>query len=395
MTSVLSENLIKTCQWLIVLSAFAISLPTPIIGITTGLFMIGWLVLLAFSPDIRLSLIKTISKNSVAKISLFLWLLIGAGITWSSASWGEALNIFGKYRELLLIPLMLTLMTRKWSMRILYAFLIGYVISLALSYTQWAGFAPLSRDNLPSGFHTRIQLGTLEAFSLYVCSILLILKTNPNLRNLYIILIGASLFNLLFINTGRSGYIVFALLFFILQFLLWRWKGLVLATLAMALGVLVLYQYSPNLHERVKNTTTEITEINSNLNKENVHARSTLWINAITIIQRNPVFGSGTGSYPIEYKEISNGAGSKNPHQQFLLTWAEQGLLGLLLLLYLLYTQWQTAKAFPQPDRYLAYGFLVTFIVHSLFNSSIMDNLEGHFYALMTVAFWGNEEDMA
>jgi O-antigen ligase len=286
-------------------------------------------------------------------------------------------------------------MTRKWSIRILYAFLIGYIISLTLSYIQWTGYAPLSRDNLPSGFHTRIQLGTLEAFSFYICSIFLIFKTNANLRNLYITLIIITLFNLLFINTGRSGYIVFVLLLFMLQFLLWRWKGLALATLAVILGSFVLYQYSPSFHERIENTIAEITEINTNLNKENVGVRSTLWINAISIIQENPIFGSGTGSYPIEYKKISNGMDSKNPHQQFLLTWAEQGFLGLFLLLSLLYKQWQVAQTFPQPEKYLAYGFLATFIVHSLFNSSIMDNLEGHFYALMTVALWINKEDLA
>lgn len=375
--------------WLIVASSVSISLPTPLLSLTTGLFLVAWLLIGLTGRNFG-ELFQKIWVNPVAKVSLLLWLAIALGMSWSSTTWQEAWNGFGKYRELLLLPLMASLLTEGWGKRVFYGFLAGHIIGMLLSYLQWMGYAPLSKGVMPSGFHSHIPFATFEAFLIYAC--LFLGFHDKARRNLFFLLSIAMLFNLLFINTGRTGFLVLALLALTFMITQWKVKGfiayLVIATLAFGL----LYQYSPTFKKRlIQETTQEIELADVNSNMGTYHLRPTLWKNALLIIQENPLTGFGTGSFLHEYQRIS-GAESKNPHQQFLLTWVELGIGGLFLLCYLLYTQWKTSRHLPAPNQYIAYGFLIAFILHSFLNSSIMDNVEGHFYALMSVALWADDK---
>lgn len=375
--------------WLMIASAAAISLPTPLLSLSTGLFLLTWLLIGVRNHNFR-ELFHSIMAQPVARTALLFWLLIGLGMLWSSASWQEAWDGFGKYRELLLLPLMASLLVDQWSKRIFYGFLAGHVIALVLSYLQWLGYAPLAKGIMPSGFHSHIPFGTFEAFLIYAC--LLLGVYDKTKRSLLFLLSGIMLFNLLFINTGRAGFLVMAVLLFTFMILRWKWRGGAAYIVILLLGFTLLYQYSPTFQKRFVQETTkeiELAEVNSNMG--DYHLRPTLWKNALLLIQENPVTGYGTGSFLNEYERLS-GAENKNPHQQFLLTWVELGLAGLFSLCYLLYVQWKESQKLAKPNQYIAYGFLLAFVIHSFLNSSIMDNVEGHFYALLSVALWTNKE---
>jgi len=73
-------------------------------------------------------------------------------------------------------------------------------------------------------------------------------------------------------------------------------------------------------------------------------------INSWDIIKENPLIGVGTGDYRTEFIKFSdknelslttfrNGVMTYNPHNMYILTLVQFGLIGLLALLYMFYTQ--------------------------------------------------------
>ncbi len=59
------------------------------------------------------------------------------------------------------------------------------------------------------------------------------------------------------------------------------------------------------------------------------------------------------------------------------------GLLGLLIYLGFLASQYYYAKKLPNKEKWLAQGVLLSLIVTSLFNSPLLDHAEGHWFASM------------
>jgi O-antigen ligase len=131
-----------------------------------------------------------------------------------------------------------------------------------------------------------------------------------------------------------------------------------------------------------------------NNSASSIGTRMDYYTNTIKIISKNPLLGVGTGGFEAAYaKEIKGTAvaPSNNPHNQFLLFWAQIGAVGLIAFLYLLWTAWRVAARLPSiTDKLLAQGLLITIITGCLFNSLLLDHAEGLFFAwLMGLLFAG------
>lgn len=383
------ESFLNTARWLVVASAIVVSLPTPLIGLTTGLFLLLWITI-AVKFNCLGKLITNIIKHPIALPSLVLWVFFGLGIIWTSASQAEAWHSFGKYRELLLLPLMISVMDKSWLERVIYGFIIGHSISMALSFFQWFGYFPVT--GMASGFHSHIQFSALEAFAIYATIIMSFRQRDQNKKILLLILAATMLFNLFMVNTGRSGYVVFLSILAMILIIKYQWKGILTFFIAATVSLGILYSMSTPFQQRANSTIAEIKNTKNNLEQASVHARPALWINAIKIIETAPLFGHGTGSFLTEYKKVSPHGESKNPHQQYLLIWAELGILGLGLLFYIYYKQATIAKNFETHEKYLAFGIIATFMSHTLFNSALMDNVEGHFFVVISAVLWSSKK---
>ena len=114
--------------------------------------------------------------------------------------------------------------------------------------------------------------------------------------------------------------------------------------------------------------------------------------NTLVLIGKNPVFGSGTGSFPALYAEQvkdSGGVASRNPHNEFLLIAVQTGMFGLGAFLWLLWQQWRYAPLLPTPmERGLARGLVVTMIIACMLNSALLDHTEGLLYAWLTALLY-------
>lgn len=381
------ERLAFSARCLAVASAFSVPLPAAWISVTTGLFLILWLASGNYAQRWL-----TLRKQPVALISLALFIWMGLSTAWSPASIQASSYDWWLYRELLLIPLLASILdTPKWGIRLLYGFLCGFSIALGVSYLRWFGVLPdMGLLGRYAGFGGHTGFSIMLAFTVWTC--LLLWSQEPGLRFLWLGLGTLSLFNLYFVNTGRTGQFIFLFLPPLFAYERYRLKGLLLGIVTAAALATSVYLVSPSVHQRVEVTFSDIQKFRTSNTNTNDGIRMEFWENTATLIARHPVFGGGMGSFRPEYRAeaLAHGLGethvTPNPHNEYLMVWSQTGLVGLALLLALWGVQCYRANSLGPQIRFLTYGLLVTMIVGDAFNSFILDNLEGHFYALLTAA---------
>ncbi len=110
--------------------------------------------------------------------------------------------------------------------------------------------------------------------------------------------------------------------------------------------------------------------------------------NTLALIRDHPILGVGTGGFVHAYADRVQGTAmqpTRNPHNQYLLTTAEVGVVGLALLLLLFAQQWRCAARLPdERSRTLARGLVLTIMVGSLFNSLLIDHVESLLFAWLS-----------
>jgi O-antigen ligase len=113
--------------------------------------------------------------------------------------------------------------------------------------------------------------------------------------------------------------------------------------------------------------------------------RYMFWRYSLKLIAEKPLLGHGTGSFEKEYQRVASSELflTKNPHNEFLMIGVQLGLLGLLIYIGFLASQYFYAKKLSEKEKWLAQGLLLSLIVTSLFNSPFLDHTEGHWFASM------------
>jgi O-antigen ligase len=103
-------------------------------------------------------------------------------------------------------------------------------------------------------------------------------------------------------------------------------------------------------------------------------------------VREHPVLGVGTGGFIAAYREKIRGTNlpeANNPHNQYLLTAAQLGAVGLLALLGMFVVMWWQAGRLDPPAKIAARGLVLTMAVGCLLNSFLIDHAEGLLFAWM------------
>jgi len=153
---------------------------------------------------------------------------------------------------------------------------------------------------------------------------------------------------------------------------------------------LTAYQTSTQFSDRFDETITNIVKFSENTNKKNsVGQRLTYTINSWEVIQKNPLFGVGTGDFRVEYQKVNmvnspNLPNTHNPHNMYLLILTQLGLLGLVSLMSIFY--YQIKLSFYASNKFIRDVGLtlpILFLVIMLSDSYLL----GHYTTLMFVLF--------
>jgi O-antigen ligase len=385
----MKSNYLKFTQsatlWLIIFASFSIALPTTFMSIAMVLVMIFWVI----SGDYKIKF-ERISSNPAALASIALFCLYAIATLYSSAPWDHRLSFLGKYQKLLLIPLIVSVMyCEKFRQYAMNAFLLSMIMVLIISYLKWLGIVP--HHDIGEGyfvFKGRIAHNIFMSFAMFLM-MYRALASIGLIRATWIILSMLAVLNILFLVNGRTGQVTMMVLIVWFTIETWGVKSLKYWFGLFLLGI-ILHQMMPNFpHSRLMDTKQELADHQPNGNQTSAGLRMEMYKNTITLIKDHPLLGGGTASLESEYEILAKNknftlARVTNPHNQFLLTTQELGILGLTMLVLMWLFHWKASYqiGFAQNNSALR-GLILTIVIGSLFNSLLLDASEGKFYCIL------------
>jgi O-antigen ligase len=374
-----AETLARYCA---IALGFTLPISVAADNVLMGLLLLSWLASGHWSERWQ-----RIRANRVALAALVLFAVMALGLTWSQAPMSQALVYFRKYDDLLLLAILVTVVLdardrRRALLALAAAVAVTVVLSIGikLGLVPTGGFITGTADN-PTVFKKYLSQNIVVAFGCFLFAVLALDAPNRAWRTVWWTLAALAAFNVLFMVQGRTGYVVLPVLALWLLHGVSRWRGLLLAVLAVGVVLGGAYQFSPAFRTRV---TMALGEWNSwqssGRGTGGVGERLEFYDNTVKIIRSHPWFGVGTGDFERAYSEQVAGTDmpvTRNPHNQYLLTAAQTGVLGLAAMLVLFATQWRLARRLPtRSERLLAGGLVLTIMVGSLFNSLLIDHTE-------------------
>lgn len=342
--------------------------------------------------------------NPVYRAALLLFAALLIGTAYGSAVPGDSRLYLLKYLDLALIPVMgwafIDFANRE---RALHSLGIGLALVLLISCALKLGLippAPWLRGTPESQFvvfKDRQTHNILMAFAAYLFVWLACSATTRRVRFAWRTLGALAICNITLIVEGATGYIVLVVLALLFGWHRARVRGL-LITVSMTVCTVVLLSLVPGPFQ------ARVQQIIQELRHEHVDRpaststgyRMEFYRNTLAVIKKNPVFGTGTGSFPAAYAEQVAGTGSvvsKNPHNEFMLITVQTGIVGLAAFIWLLWQQWRHAPQLPTPmERGLAQGLVVMMVLVCLLNSALLDHTEGLLYAWLTSLLYAGIE---
>ena len=370
--------------------------------VLTNLFEVLLVVLVFYDSSLRKRVLLSINDARVFLVMLF-WAWIGLSMLWSHASIDERFGEFWSWRKLILVPICFALFQKESQKRLLMISIV--TICSIFMIATWLGFFGLVElDRVPKHYlENHATQGVLFGGSSLFC--VLLAFERPSWKNvaLFSVLLVGFLANILFISTGRSGYVFLVV---IAGYGAFFWAKNRFQTNVMGAGVaiaiigIILTAFFVN-----ETTQKEINKAFHNIDTAfespkltSMGIRVVMWKNSLELIKAKPLLGSGAGAFKNDYKSLvdgQNGWRSKpidDPHQQYLHIAAEHGLIGLALFLFAV-LGWLFSKIPHNPLFYVAgVAILLGTVANGFANGHFSAFVEGRFFWIVIAAFLANTQ---
>lgn len=372
--------------------ALGASLPvsTALDNILLVVILLGWLIGGRYQEKFAL-----IRSNPVAIAALAMFAVVVAGLAWGNGPLADGMLYLKKYTSLIVIPLLLPLFTDPRDRYYALLALAGSLaLSLIFSYELWMDWIPVmppivGTPDDPSTFKLHIDYSIIMAFGALLFAELARDAKSAWPRLIWGLLSAAAVVNVMLLVKGRTGYILVAAFAMLFLFQLLRWRGAVAAFVLVVVGFGSIYQLSANFQERMKLIVTETHAWKPGVAEQtSVGGRLEFYWTAISIIRDHPLQGVGTAGFAKAYREKVKDTDitpTRNPHNIYLLVTAQFGVLGVAALLFLCVQQWRYAGRLSVPGHaMLARATVLTLVLGGLFNSMIIDHMEGLMFAWLS-----------
>ena len=215
---------------------------------------------------------------------------------------------------------------------------------------------------------------------------------NTQWRWVWFLIAFLSLIDLMYLVGGRTGQII-ALCFVLFLPLFFYGKEAFKYFLIAGISIFLLHkQLEPLMPGRLIDTVQEVSEHKSDEHLTSAGIRLEMYKNTLLLIKESPLIGYGTGALRFEYNKLANTQDTllkdvPNPHNQYLLTFFELGIIGLAAFLFMFYRFWQHSNVIARSDKHTGMylkGVVLTIAIGSILNSLLLDATEGKFYCVLT-----------
>ncbi len=335
----------------------------------------------------------TIRSNKIALSLLVFWLLFTIALFYTEGSYIDAITRWKKHAKFLIAPLFFCLFReRKLSLYTIYLFIAAMLITCFLGYLKFFGIIKINQHlaGATSVFKSHIQTNFLLAYTSFLLLVLSVY--HHKMKFIFILLFLLVSFNTMYLGTGRTGMVIFFCLssFFVFRILSPKW--ILVSSLAIFILPILLFYSSNSFKRRITTVKHDIVKYRNNQPDTSVGLRLSYLFNGIKIIRTNPIYGSGTGSVPVQFKRIERNVilQTNNPHNEYINVGIQIGIIGLIYLMLMFIIQSYYSTKLPSPFNLASQGILVSIIVGCTANSLLMDTTEGHFYVYFITAFFAN-----
>jgi heptosyltransferase-3 len=314
----------------------------------------------------------------------------------------SGLRSVNRYQELLAAPLLMALLhDARHRLVFIRAVMVGAVLLAAM---YWAAlFEPRLYTLLGT---RRISAG----FALAVCAFVLLLRAEGRPHPWPARALSAFMaVTVLFAIDGRTGHVVLLVLASCAAWLhsprRWRW----LAALAIPLLVVAVAMGSGAVNSRLKETVAGSQPANAAGDMSSTAIRIELMRLAGDLVVRHGIAGAGYANYSKVHERaareryrgdgpnqahLKNGwVRANNPHNEYLMHLIGGGIPGLALFLAWLGLTFRHAARGSRPTSAVLAGIGLAFAVGCLFNSLLMDFVEGHLYVALLAWLLAEDRD--
>lgn len=378
-----AERAHRSGIFLTVALGFAIPISTTLTDILAVLVLVMW-----FFAGHYKTVKNQVRSNPVVQASLLLFLILIVGMIYTPVSFGEAGKMLKKYRELLmmifLIPFLIKEEHRDWAQK---AFALAMLLTLAFSFYKFFSYP----DNLDPTLRTgnAFKDSIIHSFLLAVFAFGLmthILQQRID-RSRIIAAIGVFIVatvNLFFMTDGRTGFVIYYLLGFLLVIQQFKWRMAVLGMVALG----ILHFSAAGVSETYNQQMGRIVDkaqvyLKSGSTQSSIGKRLEFIENSYYLMAERPVFGHGTGSFARQYAALAEAKGIElktvNPHNEYLMIGVQTGLVGVGFLLYFMFCQWKHSFRLTPLNKNLAMGLALVTAAGCMANSFFLDHTEGMF----------------
>lgn len=317
------------------------------------------------------------------KLGLLLFAYIALSITWSDSTFLESLAFLSEYRSFLLIPLVAYsfYLCRVQASLLLY-FCLGCLVALFASYGLALGILEIHGAEL--SLANRIFHGFLMSIFCFGLITTAVHTESTRLRIISYFFVAIVLFNVLNIETGRTGYIVITTLSILALILANPPKRALLYCTCLLAGIVLAFYNLESFGDRVTYTLSNVHEIvfgdSQSVLNTSAGTRVEFYSKALQFGIENPVFGVGVGDveslFANKYQIGEIAILTDNVHSEYL----NMLLIGgfPLLFLYCAYLTsifWYGYKlvSFAKPVGWMFMAVSLWLGTASTFNSSIKD----------------------
>ena len=378
--------LVSTC-----VLAFCVSLGTATVSIAKALVLIGFLVHLVLDKKKIFELYLTqVPRVFVWMLAAVMWMLLS--MMWSQASELSQWQYFYAHTRFLWIAVIyFQIGTKERGLKVLKWLIYGQIFVLCISWLLWLGVeVPFTRRPIEKGIAFTSSLEQPVMTVLVMVALL-------NFREYWVkqwsswllwLVVIAMAFNMIFVMSGRTGYIVFLIIVAIETYRILPHRLRWMAFLSPFILSAIFYSVSPVFHKRIAeiNTNTETYLKNETLSSEG--ERLDMWKQTALGIIKNPILGYGIGSMPDVYKAEGGLIRSPvtQPHQQYLFWWAEFGFVGLMIMLCFFFALIKDARKLDWESESSLQSVLVVLFVMGMFNCPFFGVGMGEFFFLEIAA---------
>jgi len=378
----------------LVLMMFFLPISPTLLSICLG---VGSLILISIPYYRRISFYTWGSWSGLLAIGLFVFILIAS--LWSPASVGQKFSVISKYFKLFYLPIVavsfINPKMRQWSLN---AYLFGMMFTCCYSIALSQGLIPFNPDVYEAGgvFHNHIITSFMMAFASYLSGLFL-LKYKGWARAAYLMVFLLSSYQIIFINTGRTGYLIYFVLMSLLLLQKFSWKqamtGLVLFCGLMAL----CYKLSPVMNQQIDQLVNEVQMYTHNQEENSVGLRIQFHQYSRSLLNERPLLGIGTGAFKYRFSQDnpvpSWGANLNEPHSQYWMLLAEHGLVGFSLFCFFLLSLVFLAFRLKEM-RPILLGFTVVFSIICLTDTVFSYSVIGYLMIMIIAISFGELHEL-